>query len=72
MTQYPTQSHHPDTVLNFHYPIILMLSTRICSNKYKFYEVICLTQLGFEPPTFRTRSLPSTDSVTASSTVSNA
>ena len=35
MTQYPTQSHYPDNVLSSPYPIILMLSARLGSDKYQ-------------------------------------
>ena len=33
MTQYPTQSHYTDNLLSSRYPILVMLSARIGSDK---------------------------------------
>ena len=36
MTQYPTQSHYPDTEVTNPFPILLMPSARLGSDKYQF------------------------------------
>ena len=66
MTQYPTQSHYPNTVVNRRCPILAVLYTRLCSEKYKGYMaighlqlVIGLTWLGFKLWTFHMGSLHS-------------
>ena len=38
MTQYPTQSHHPNTKQNGCWPILLTLGTWLGSNKHRFYK----------------------------------
>ena len=48
MTQYPTQSHYPDTGWTYPFPILLMQSTWLGSDKYK---LLCY---WFDSPRVRT------------------
>ena len=64
-TELPLLSQTSQTVGG---PVLLILSVRPSGDVSMLY-VIGLTRLGFELPTFRTRSLCTTDSTTASVTV---
>ena len=46
MTQLPTQSHYPDTVITNPYPILIMLIARLGREKYQFYK--SLVWLGWD------------------------
>ena len=63
---YLTQSHYPDTGQTSPCPILIMLSARLGSDKYKFLSVIGLTRLWIKLPTFRMGSLCSTNSAAVS------
>ena len=48
MTRYSTQSHYPDTESS-PYPILIMLSTWLGSDKYQFYKPLVWLDPGFKP-----------------------
>ena len=66
LSQCPTQWHYPDTELVCPCPMRIMPSAMMGSDKYKFLQIIGLTQLWFELPFFHTGSLHYTKSATAS------
>ena len=64
-----TQSYYGDTELTSIFPILLVPNARLGSDKYLFDKVIGLTQPRLELMPFRTGSLRSSDSATASDQV---
>ena len=46
MTQFPTQSHYPDTEPTSPCPILIMSSTRLGSDKYQFKSLVWLDQVS--------------------------
>ena len=64
---YPTQSHYPDTEPARPCPIIIMLSTWLGSDKYKFYKPLVWLDHGFQHMISCTRNQCSTNSAIAPS-----
>ena len=52
VTWYPTQSHYPDTQLTSPYPILIMLSTRLGSDKYPFWKSLIWLDRDSNPRPF--------------------
>ena len=50
----PMQSHYPDTVPYSHFPILLMLSTKLISEKYQLYKSLPFCKLRIKLLTYTT------------------